>query len=701
MLYIGMVTQKFSISFLLLAYIFSIPVNAAEEDSLDALMKLDLEQLLNYEVVSPTRSTSRLSDVPGTVSLITYEQIQNSAARTIPELLRLIPGVHVRWNPMVQTIDIRGFGSNPFTSRVLLLIDGVPYNSWNKGGFPQHPGFDFFNIENIKHLEVIRGTGSALYGENAFNGIINIVSLSGNEYKQTRLNLTAGERHTRSANLTHGGEFGEEGSIFISVKGEHGQLPSRLWREADARFEGQELFVKAQYKGFLFSFFRREDRFDGFDIALIPALNARFTSANKIRQNIDITTLKYTKESDDSSWQLKTNLSYAKRTGSHCGSCHAVSQSNAFERDIDHGYKILGDIQLSLNVADNHSILMGAETQKVSSGQSLTQITTPETPDTIISKYAKHAVFIQDQISFPEQNLTATLGLRYDSETSPFLLKDNISPRVAFVATPHPKWTLRGSWNTAARYPTFVEFYQNSRFIAAETPQSIIFQTDFSPNPNLVAEKVSSFEFGTELQVSDSLLLKADAYRNRITNPIVMVFNDQKFIVENHPADAIIRGLESEIRYSSNGRWSGFFNWSFQSNSQVGDGLDSAGNPIEFTYAPSQKLNAGLTYTSGSGFASTLEWSYRSEHLAPIFWSELAFGSGGAVEIDDFSYLNFKLKYRLPLDIGTNSNPIVVSFVAKNIGNETPTETLNGGDGHLAELPGREFMINLSYEWAN
>ena len=153
--------------------------------SLDQFLDLDLEELANYQVVTPTKTGMALSDAPGAITLITYDQIRRSSATTIPELLRLVPGVNVRWNPMVQTIDIRSFGSNPFTSKVLLMIDGIPYNSWNKGGFPQHPGFDFFNIENVKHLEIVRGAGSELYGENALNGVINIVTLSG-EANQSR-----------------------------------------------------------------------------------------------------------------------------------------------------------------------------------------------------------------------------------------------------------------------------------------------------------------------------------------------------------------------------------------------------------------------------------------------------------------------------------------------------------------------------------
>src|SRR4051794_26922726 len=91
----------------------------------------------DVKIEAATKTSIPISKAPGAVTVITARQIRESGARTIPELLRLVSGVNIRWNPMVQTIDMRGFGQNPFTNRVLLLIDGVPYNDWNQGGFPQ------------------------------------------------------------------------------------------------------------------------------------------------------------------------------------------------------------------------------------------------------------------------------------------------------------------------------------------------------------------------------------------------------------------------------------------------------------------------------------------------------------------------------------------------------------------------------------
>src|SRR5438128_4122694 len=151
------------------------------------------------KVEAATKTEIPISKAPSAVTVITAKPIAESGARTVPDLLRLVAGVNVRWNPMIETVDIRGFGENPFSNRMLLLIDGAPYNSGDTGGFPLSPGFDFFPMQNIKRIEVVRGPGSSLYGENAFWGVINLVTLSGEDLAGGELQLFGGSRSTDSA----------------------------------------------------------------------------------------------------------------------------------------------------------------------------------------------------------------------------------------------------------------------------------------------------------------------------------------------------------------------------------------------------------------------------------------------------------------------------------------------------------------------
>src|SRR3954452_2563745 len=168
------------------------------------------------KVEAATKTEIPISKAPSAVTVVTAKQIAESGARTVPDLLRLVAGVNVRWNPMMQTIDIRGFGENPFSNRILLLIDGSPYNSGDTGGLPLSPAFDFFPIQNIKRVEIVRGPGSSLYGENAFWGVINIVTLSGEDLAGGMAQVYAGSRSTTDANVQYGKRLAN-GSILGSV----------------------------------------------------------------------------------------------------------------------------------------------------------------------------------------------------------------------------------------------------------------------------------------------------------------------------------------------------------------------------------------------------------------------------------------------------------------------------------------------------
>src|SRR5947207_1989245 len=172
------------------------------------------------KVEAATKTEIPISKAPSAVTVVTAKQIQESGARSVPDLLRLVAGVNVRWNPMIQTVDIRGFGENPFSNRILLLIDGSPMNSGDTGGFPMSPGFDYFPIQNIKRVEVVRGPGSSLYGENAYWGVINIVTLTGEDLAGGDAQVFGGSRSTGSINAQYGKKMGA-GSIFASVRAMH------------------------------------------------------------------------------------------------------------------------------------------------------------------------------------------------------------------------------------------------------------------------------------------------------------------------------------------------------------------------------------------------------------------------------------------------------------------------------------------------
>jgi outer membrane cobalamin receptor len=168
-------------------------------------------------VVSASRIEQRLRDVPANVTIITREEIQQSPARTVDDLLRQVPGFSLFrrssslvTHPTAQGVSLRGIGPSG-VSRTLVLLDGVPLNDpfggwvyWSK-----------VPLESIERIEVVRGGGSGVYGNYALGGVINIVTKRP-EARVTQAKLDLGTRNTVDADLLASHVTGPWG---VSVEG--------------------------------------------------------------------------------------------------------------------------------------------------------------------------------------------------------------------------------------------------------------------------------------------------------------------------------------------------------------------------------------------------------------------------------------------------------------------------------------------------
>src|SRR2546422_1060931 len=177
---------QFFIAFLFLA---TNPLHAQESPQVD-LKKLTLEELMDVDVTSVSRNAETLSQTAAAVTVLTSEDIRRSGATSIPELLRLVPGVQVaRFNAGSWPISVRGFSSTA-ADKLLVLIDGrTVYSPLFSGTFWE---VQDLILDDIARIEVVRGPGAALWGSNAVNGIINIMTKSAHQTKSNAVILTGG-----------------------------------------------------------------------------------------------------------------------------------------------------------------------------------------------------------------------------------------------------------------------------------------------------------------------------------------------------------------------------------------------------------------------------------------------------------------------------------------------------------------------------
>ncbi len=663
--------------FLLLILTFALPAAAQTSDPLGEVTLFGEEE--EFTIQAATKTELPISKAPGSVTVITARQIRESTARTIPDLLRLVGGVNVRWNPMVQTLDVRSFGQNPFTSRVLLLIDGVPYNSWNKGGFPQHPGFDFFMLQNIKRLEIVRGPGSSLYGENAYWGVINIVTLSGEDLQGGKIEASGGDLLDQSVSAVYGKTFGgsasggtHKGSFMVSGRLQRGQLPMGFWfEENDSEIEGSDIYLKGRIGGFEASYYRHQDDLEGYDnpLGFVPG---NFRSAEEISQTVDIFALK-TRHQPKDGVSLSSDFSYAQRDGSRCSSCHAAAQNPAFSGTVDHGYQAIGDVRVGLTMIPSHDILIGVEARRVDTGDHTDQLLQPSPGTDVVLAYSKVAAYAQDQISLAGDRLRLTVGARFDGSTD--LFDSEVSPRVAAVYDVSDRVVLRAGWSTAFRFPNFNELYQDSWFLGADTGFFAFPLSIFEANPDLQPEEIRTFDLGGELRLSQSLKLKVDLFHSEVKNFVVLAFRGfqpTRIRSENHPGEATITGGELELRWQAGKKLSGLFNWAYQDNDQGDTRIDSSGKPFEFVYSPENKLNLAAYFGPFGGFRGAVEAQWRAESDGPSAWNFA--GGGTTATLEDYTLLNVRLSWDAPVRIGSASEGLRFSGYGKNLLDEDEIE---------------------------
>ena len=156
----------------------------------EPLKQLSLAELGNVEVTTASKEPAEVWKTPAAVFVITQDDIRRSGATSIPEVLRLAPGVEVaQVDSDHWSVGIRGFGA-VLASKLLVLIDGRSvYTPLFAGVYWQAQATP---LEDIERIEVIRGPGGTIWGANAVNGIINIITKSAKRH--TRVDGVSGWR---------------------------------------------------------------------------------------------------------------------------------------------------------------------------------------------------------------------------------------------------------------------------------------------------------------------------------------------------------------------------------------------------------------------------------------------------------------------------------------------------------------------------
>lgn len=415
---------------------------------MDDLGELSLEELMSIEVTSVSKKEESIRDAATAIFVITQEDIRRSGATSIPELLRLVPGMQVgRLNSRFWGISARGF-NNTFSNKLLVLIDGRSvYTPLFAGTYwdVQHT-----LLEDIERIEVIRGPGGALWGANAVNGVINIITKDAADTQGGLLRLGAGTEEKLMAGFRYGDRLGDAGfwrfyALFNDWDGGEvgGDDVSGEWSvsQMGARFD----WAVGDEDGFTLSTDWYEADYNTLYVntTLWPPYSKEDVSDGDTWGGNILGRWTHT-FSDESDFQLQAYADVTNRF---------EKQPSPFEepfRELRHTFDL--DFQHRFPAGTRHDIVWGL-------GYRYTQDSIDNNFGTALrpdeDESSLYNAFIQDQISFLEDELTLTLGSKFEyNDYSDF----EVQPSVRLAWTPDDRHTLWGAISRAVRTPSRAEF---------------------------------------------------------------------------------------------------------------------------------------------------------------------------------------------------------------------------------------------------
>jgi iron complex outermembrane receptor protein len=467
---------------------------AFSQDAPPDLTTLGIEAVMNMEVTSVSKKPERLMDAAAAVQVITSEDIRRSAATSLPDLLRLVPGVQVaRVNSSTWAVGVRGFTST-LSRSLLVLIDGRSVYS------PLFAGvyWDVLDVplNDIERIEVIRGPGATLWGANAVNGVINIITRSAQTTQGTYASLRGGNEDRAVAT----GRFGGKTSGGLAYRA-YGKFSDRdaefhqgtndydgwnmglagLRADGDPRDKDHVMFQGNFYSG------RVGQR----------VVNSTYTSPyfDVVEEDGDLSGGHLLGQ-----WKHKAHEDSDATLQAYIDRTHRAQPNFREDRNT-----LDVDFRQRFNLASRNELLWGA-------GYRLTMDDTESVPTVEFNPARRtddvFSAFVQDEIQIVPSRWTLTLGSKFEhNDYNGFSSQPNV--RLLFVpASRHVLWS---AVSRALRVPSRLESDLSLTGLLSPSTPTFIRVTgtkDFQP------ERLTAYELGYRVQATDRLFVDLALFHN-------------------------------------------------------------------------------------------------------------------------------------------------------------------------------------------
>ncbi|WFP49796.1 TonB-dependent receptor [Methylomonas sp. EFPC3] len=511
---------------------------AAADEPPPTLEELSINDLMQMEVSSASRKTQTVSDTAAAAFVISQDDIRRSGATSIPDALRLAPGIEVaQINASVWSVTARGFNGR-YANKLLVLMDGRSvYTPLFSGVF-----WDLQDtmMEDIERIEVIRGPGAVMWGANAVNGVINIITKKAKDTQGNLFVAGGGNQETGFAGYRHGGRVGDDGNYrvyartferntFVSNTGE------RLhddWRSVQGGFRIDNRISNDNRYTVQGDVYRKNVGNTVPAQTVAPPFNSPFNTDDHA-EGANLLARWEGNLSDGSEFMLQ-------------GYYDRVNFSAAALSDSQDMFDI--DFQHRLHPNPDHDLMWGASYRFI---HSATNGSAAIAFNPTSLGYHNGSAFVQDDITLIDDTLRLTLGTKLEES---HFGNTQVQPNARLMWTPDPKHSVWASVSRAARTPSRGEAQANIALGGIPTGLPAPFdqiQIIGRPNSDLRAEKVFSAEIGYRAQWSEHFSTDIAAFSNHYTDLIMFrqgtldfATLTQPLIWYNNSREVTTRGIE-------------------------------------------------------------------------------------------------------------------------------------------------------------
>lgn len=446
------------------------------------LRRLSIEELMEVEVTSVSRRSQRFSQTAAALTVITSEDIRRSGVTSLPEALRLVNALHVaRFDSRTWAISARGFNIGT-ANKMLVLIDGrTVYTPVFSGVF-----WDVQDVllEDVDRIEVIRGPGAAVWGANAVNGVINILTRSARDTQGGLANAGAGSEDRGFGALRYGGKIGERTwyraygkyryiDALALASGGSAEDPLRTAQggfRVDGDLSDRDAFTVQGdvYAGVIGELTREDTEVDGAN--LLGRWSRRFSEASNMELQVF--------------WDRSSRI-----------------VPGQFEENRRDTWDL--DFQHRLPLGRRHDVVWGLGYRASSDDLEDTRVVNWVPNRRTVSLFS---AFGQDEVTLVPERLRLILGSKLEVHESTGL---EVQPSVRMAWTPDDRQIVWGSVSRAVRAPTRID--EDIRFLAGPV-------VAVQGSRGFEAETVVAYELGYRLVPRNAVSLELAGFYNVYDN---------------------------------------------------------------------------------------------------------------------------------------------------------------------------------------